>query len=103
MKELFEIILACLAVYGGYCIYINVVYGLFCRNKSKICIAYLSDEKNNNFSEIFFAKRAFLGRTRVIIMVECSQEDIPEEIITEMASGTAVYRAERVCKNDGGA
>ena len=44
-----------------------------------------------------------MGRTRVIIMVECSQEDIPEEIITEMASGTAVYRAERVCKNDGGA
>ncbi len=96
LSTLLDIILALFAVYGGYCLYINLVYILFCRNKSKICLAYMTKENNNNFSEIFFAKKAFLGRSHVIILVECDSGDSILKEIQEKASGTVVYRAERI-------
>ncbi|MBR5322478.1 MAG: hypothetical protein IKU48_02905 [Clostridia bacterium] len=102
MLEIFlDIILAFLAVYGGYCLYINLVYIFFCKEKSNICLAYMLKEKNSNFSEIFLAKKLFLGRSRVIIVVECdSGIDCPENA-SEEALGTPVYRAERIDRYEG--
>ena len=96
LRTLFEIAVSFFAVYGGYCLCINLFYILFCRSKSRICIAYFADEKNNNFSEIFFAKKAFLGRSRVIILVNCNEEENVLREIRKNVAGVCVYRAERV-------
>ena len=91
-----EIFVAFLGVYGGYCLVLNLIYTGFCRQKSKIYIAYFADEKNNDFSDIFFAKKAFLGRSHGIIVVNCEESDDNIRKIVKKASGTAVYRAERI-------
>ena len=101
LKTLLEIILALLAVYGGYCLYINLVYIFFCREKSNICLAYMLKEENNNFSEIFLAKKAFLGRSRVIIVIECDLGNNVSDNISKKASETPVYRAERIDRYEG--
>ena len=96
LKNFFEILFSIFAVYGGYCIVINVFYLLFCKNKSRICIAYIADKENNNFSEIFLAKKAFLGRTRVIICVDCELGENTLKEVQKEVSGTTVYRTERI-------
>jgi hypothetical protein len=101
LKTLLEILLALFAVYGGYCLYINLVYIIFCKEKANICLAYMPDEKNNNFSEIFLAKKAFLGRSRVIIVVECDLGNDTQNDAYKKASGTPVYRAERIDRYEG--
>lgn len=91
-----EITAAMLAVYGGYCLLINVFYLIFCRNKAKICLAYLADKEKNNFSEIFLAKKAFLGRSRVIICVQCEEGEHILRDVKKQVSGAEVYRTERI-------
>lgn len=101
LKTLFDILLAFLAVYGGYCLYINLIYIFFCKEKSNICLAYMLKEKNNNFSEIFLAKKAFLGRSRVIIVVECNSDNNVLDCVCKDALETPVYRAERIDRYEG--
>ena len=101
LKTLFDIILAFLAVYGGYCLYINLIYIFFCKDKSNICLAYILKEEKNNFSEIFLAKKAFLGRSRVIIVIECDSGNIDSNNVCKEASETPVYRAERIDRYEG--
>ena len=96
LRTFFEIVLAFFAVYGGYCLLINLFYIIFCKNKSNICIAYFAQNRNNNFSEIIFAKKAFLGRSRAIILVnyDLGERNLCE--IKEKIAGVEVYRAERI-------
>ena len=93
---LLEIMLSVFAVYGFHHLVFNIIYMLFCREKDKIHIAYISDGKKCNFSEIFFAKNAFLGRSRVIILVKCDAGELCPNTDKEKASGNEFYRAERV-------
>ena len=95
LTVLFEIILAFLGVYGGYCLVLNLFYIIFCKDKSRICIAYIAKKEKNNFSEIFLAKKAFLGRSRAIILIECERDDNILSQIKKEVSGTEVYRTER--------
>ena len=95
-----EITLAFLAVYGGYCLTIKLIYWLFCSEKEKICLAYRSDGKNTNFSEIIFAKKAFLGRTRVIILLDCEKGKDTLSEMSENIQGIDVYFAERIMKDE---
>ena len=101
LRVISEIFVAFLGVYGGYCLVLNFIYTIFCKEKSKIYIAFFADEKNNDFSDIFFAKKAFLGRSRGIIVVECKENDENLCRIVEKASGTAVFRAERMDGKNG--
>ena len=101
LKNFLDILLAFLAVYGGYCLYINLVYIFFCKGKSNICLAYILKEENNNFSEIFLAKKAFLGRSRVIIVVECDSDNNISNNVSKEVSETPVYRAERIDRYEG--
>ncbi|MBQ6702628.1 MAG: hypothetical protein IJN17_06710 [Clostridia bacterium] len=101
LETLFEIILACLGVYGGYCLTLSLFYSIFCRDKSRICLAYIAKKEKNNFSEIFLAKKAFLGRTRVIILVDCEGEEDTLTHIPKEVSENSIYRAERM-DEDGG-
>lgn len=96
LVELFKIIIAVLAVYGGYCIIINITYTIFCTNKSKIYLAYIASEGENNFSEIFLAKRLYMGRSRVIILVDYNLDNCQIDEIRKSLPNIDVYRTERI-------
>lgn len=96
LVEFFKIMVALLTVYGGYCLIINVTYTLLCKNKSKIHIAYFAEKNEKNYSDIFFAKKAFMGRNRAIILVDYNQDDSVLEEIAEVAPYAEVYRTERI-------
>lgn len=91
-----EIMLAVLAVYGCHYLLMNIFYTFFCKEKDKIRLAYISDGKKCNFSEIFFAKNIFLGRSRVIILVKYDEGEAVSPDDKKIASETEFYRAERV-------
>ena len=95
-----EITLAFLAVYGGYCLLIKLIYFLFCSEKDKICLAYRIVGEKINFSEIIFAKKAFLGRTRVIILLECEKGKDALSEMSDNIDGIDVYFAERIKKDE---
>lgn len=96
LVELFKIIMSVLAVYGGYCILVNITYTIFCRKKSKIVLAYMASEGKNNFSEIFLAKKLYMGRSRVIILLDYNADKCQIDEIKENVRDIDIYRTERI-------
>ena len=96
LVELFKIIMSVLAVYGGYCILVNITYTIFCRKKSKIVLAYMASEGKNNFSEIFLAKKLYMGRSRAIILLDYNADKCQIDEIKEIVRDIDIYRTERI-------
>ncbi len=94
--ELLKIIMAVFAVYGGYCILINITYTFFCKDKSKIVLGFMAGKEKNNFSEIFLAKKMYMGRSRVIILLDCKMDDCQIDEIKENVRNIDIYRTERI-------
>ena len=96
LTALLEIIMAMLTVYGLYCLIINITYTFFCKDKRNICIAFFKNKNTDIFSNILIAKKAFMGRTRTIILIDCNTDDITVKKIAERNPDSEIYRAERV-------
>ena len=96
LVEFFKIIMSVLAVYGGYCILVNITYTIFCRKKTKIVLAYMASEEKNNFSEIFLAKKLFMGRSRVIILLDYNSDNCQVDEIKKSVPNIDIYRTERI-------
>ena len=96
LTAIFEIIMAMLTVYGLYCLIINITYTLFCKDKRNICIAFFKNKNTDVFSNILLAKKAFMGRTRTIILVDCNMDDKTVKKIADNNPDSEIYKAERV-------
>ena len=96
LQALIEITMAMLMVYGLYCLIINVTYSVFCKDKKNICIAFFKNKNTDIFSNILLAKKAFMGRTRTIILVDCKVDDNTVKKIAEKNPDSEIYKAERV-------
>lgn len=94
--SLLEILMAMLTVYGLYCLIINITYLIFCRDKRNICIAFFKNSNDDTFSDILLAKKAFMGRTRTIILIDCDRDDDSVKKIALRNPNSEIYRAERV-------
>ena len=96
LTAIFEITMAMLTVYGLYCFIINITYTFFCKDKKNICIAFFKNKNSNVFSNILLAKKAIMGRTRTIILVDCKTDDKTVKKIAESNPDSEVYKAERI-------
>ena len=96
LTAIFEIIMAMLTVYGLYCLIINITYTFFCKDKKNICIAFFKNKNSNVFSNVLLAKKAFMGRTRTIILVDCNLDNKSVKKIAESNPDSEVYKAERI-------
>ncbi len=91
-----EIMMSMLTVYGLYCLIINLTYLCFCKEKTNVCIAFFKNKNTEVFSNVLLAKKAFMGRTRTIILVDYNLEDEVIQKIAERNPNSEIYRAERV-------
>ena len=98
LNAFLEILLAMMTVYGIYCLIINLTYAAFCKNKKNICIAFFKEENTDVFSNILLAKKAFMGRTNTIILVDFKTDDDTVKKIAERNPDSEIYRAERMEK-----
>ncbi len=96
LQALLVIIMAMLTVYGLYCLIINFTYSIFCKDKKNICIAFFKNKNTDIFSNILLAKKAFIGRTRTIILVDCMVDDDTVRNIAKKNPDSEIYRAERI-------
>lgn len=101
LTVLLEVTMALLTVYGMYCLIINITYLLLCREKTNVCIAYFKNNDSDCYSNMILAKKAFLGRARTIILVDCNSDDSVVEKIVRDYSGLEIYRAERIKRVNG--
>lgn len=99
LKALLEIIMAMLTVYGLYCLIINITYIMFCKEKNNVCIAFFKNEHTDIFSNILLAKKAFMGRTRTIILLDSDSDEDTVKKIAERNPDSEIYRAERIDGN----
>ncbi|MBQ7968934.1 MAG: hypothetical protein IJ292_03845 [Clostridia bacterium] len=99
LTTLLEITMAMLTVYGLYCLIINLTYTFFCKDKKNICIAFFKKSDSDIFSNILLAKKAFMGRTKTIILVDSEADGNTVKEIASRNPDSEVFRAERVEKS----
>ena len=96
LQLILEVTMAMLTVYGLYCMIINVTYIAFCKDKSRVCIAFFKNEGCDIVPDILLAKKAFMGRTRTVILVDYDLDSESVQKIARRNPDSEIYRAERV-------
>lgn len=98
LQLILEVTLSMLTVYGLYCMIINITYIAFCKDKSSVCIAFFKSRNCDIVPDILLAKKAFMGRTRTVILIDYDLDDESVQKIARRNPDSEIYRAERVEK-----
>lgn len=99
LQLILEVTLSMLTVYGVYCMIINITYLVFCKDKSSVCIAFFKNRNSDIIPNILLAKKAFMGRTRTVILIDYELDDETVQKIARRNPDSEIYRAERVEKS----